>query len=58
MRYLTKIKAKTYNEIRAEVERRIKDKFGKVFWIIDTVEDLDGKPTGWHKVTVLVMDTQ
>ena len=56
MQYNFKMKAKNYNEIRTEVERRIEDKFGKVLWFIDTVEELDGKQTNWYKVTVLVMD--
>jgi len=56
MRYLAKIKAKNYNEIRAEVERRIDKKFGKVRWYIPEIEELNGKETGWFKVTVLVMD--
>lgn len=54
MRYVVKIKAKTYNEIRAEVERRIDRKFGKVHWYIPEIEELNGKETGWFKVTVLV----
>jgi len=56
MQYIVKIKAETYNEIRAEVERRMEKIFGKVLWYIPEVEELNGKETGWFKVTVLVMD--